>query len=67
MKYSEQFEYSLDTEVNIVSLCSHCHNLIHYGKDADRLIRKLYEDRAEYLEMAGIGISEDELLKLYGN
>jgi len=67
MKYSEQFEYSLDREVNIVSLCSYCHNLIHYGKDADRLIRKLYKDRAEYLEMAGIGISEDELLKLYGN
>lgn len=67
MKYSEQFDYSLDTEVNIVSLCSNCHNQIHYGKDADRLIRKLYADRADYLEMAGIGITEDELLKLYGN
>ncbi len=66
MKYSDQFEYSLDTEVNIVSLCSHCHNLIHYGQNADSLIRILYKERKEYLEKAGIGVSESELLSLYG-
>ncbi|MBM7610136.1 putative HNH restriction endonuclease [Lysinibacillus composti] len=26
------FSYSLDVEENIVSLCSHCHNLLHYGR-----------------------------------
>lgn len=66
MQYSEQFKYSLDTEVNIVSLCSNCHNRIHYGKDADLLIKKLYRDRMEYLEKAGIGILEENLLLLYG-
>lgn len=66
MQYSNQFDYSLDTEVNIVSLCSNCHNLIHYGKDADKLIKLLYKSRSKYLEMAGIGISEENLLRLYG-
>lgn len=66
MQYSEQFDYSLDREVNIVSLCSHCHNLIHYGEGAEDLIRKLYRDRAKYLELAGIDISEENLLQLYG-
>jgi hypothetical protein len=66
MKYSEQFEYSLDTEVNIVSLCSNCHNKIHYGRGADELLKKLYHERKDYLEKAGIGLSEEDLLKLYG-
>ena len=66
MQYSEQFDYSLDREVNIVSLCSHCHNLIHYGEGAEDHIRKLYRDRAKYLKLAGIDISEENLLQLYG-
>ena len=66
MMYSEQFKNSLDHEVNVVSLCSNCHNRIHYGKDADKLIKILYNQRSRYLEMAEIGISEKDLLRLYG-
>lgn len=37
-KYKD-FDYkncSLDTMENIVSLCSHSHNLLHYGKFEDK-------------------------------
>lgn len=62
----EQFDVSLDVEENIVSLCSNCHNEIHYGKDADRLIRNLYAKRKDYLVKAGIAVSEKNLLLMYG-
>lgn len=64
--YSECFEWSLDVEENVVSLCSTCHNQIHYGKDAEIIIRKLYASRKELLRQAGIVLSEQELLKMYG-
>ena len=66
MAISDQFDVSLDREQNIISLCSNCHNEIHYGRDARVLIEKLYEDRKELLESAGIAISLKELLKMYG-
>ena len=37
IKFQSRFCVSLDVENNIVSLCSNCHNRIHYGADADRL------------------------------
>ena len=61
----EEFEYSLDVPANIVALCSVCHNEIHYGKEAELLIRKLYTDRYERLRKSGIDISIGKLLKLY--
>lgn len=66
LAYSDLFEFSLDVEENIVSLCSTCHNQIHYGTDAEQLIRKLYQSRKELLEGAGIVLSEEELLEMYG-
>ncbi len=66
MSCSDQFNVSLDVEENIVSLCSNCHNEIHYGKNADVLIGKLYRERKADLEKAGICISLDKLLKVYG-
>ena len=66
MAYADQFSVSLDVEENVVSLCSNCHNEIHYGKDAEKLIRKLYKDRKQELETVGINVSLAELLKMYG-
>ena len=38
----------------------------HYGKDADKLIAKLYEERKNVLKNVGIEISLDRLLAMYG-
>ena len=65
MSFSDSFDVSLDREENIVSLCSNCHNEIHYGRDAKILIEKLYSDRKELLESIGISIALDELLEMY--
>lgn len=56
---------SLDREQNIVSLCSNCHNEIHYGKESEKLINQLFEKRKNMLEKIGINISLDELKKYY--
>lgn len=66
MAFSEEFDVSLDVEENIVSLCSNCHNQIHYGKDADVLLRKLYEERKDALASVGIKITLERLLEMYG-
>lgn len=65
MEYSDQFEVSLDVEENIISLCSNCHNLLHYGRSAEKVILKLFEERKEVLKMAGIQLSQQELLEMY--
>lgn len=73
LKYDSLFEKSLDVQANIVSLCSHCHNLIHYGADAEIVIRKLWADREEEIKAAGIGkmikgsvLNINILLEFYG-
>lgn len=66
MAFSEEFDVSLDIEENIVSLCSICHNQVHYGKDADVLLCKLYEERKAALEIVGIKITLTRLLEMYG-
>ena len=65
VRYQSQFDVSLDVENNIVSLCSNCHNRIHYGADASELLHKLYDDRKDVLKKAGIKISFSELERLY--
>ena len=65
MAYSDQFEVSLDVEENIVSLCSNCHNQLHYGEGAGELLDKLYQARKEDLKKVGIIISLNELKKMY--
>lgn len=56
---------SLDIEENIVSLCSNCHNQIHYGEGAGKIIEDLYEQRKEELEKVGLKIEKEVLLSLY--
>lgn len=64
LSYQDSFQYSLDVEANIVSLCSNCHNQIHYGKEADELIKKLFNIRKVELDKAGLYLSVQELLDL---
>jgi Predicted restriction endonuclease len=68
------FEYAagkyrdLDVEENIVSLCSHCHNLLHYGRPADKepILKKLFADRKAALLAAGLDlVTFEDLMKYY--
>ena len=36
--YQNDFEYSLDVEANVVSLCPNCHRRLHYGDDVSELL-----------------------------
>jgi 5-methylcytosine-specific restriction protein A len=49
-----------------VSLCSHCHNLLHYGRfeDKEPILEKLYEERKEALSKCGLNVTLEQL-KLY--
>ncbi len=66
MAFSDEFDVSLDVEENIVSLCSNCHNQIHYGKGAEKLLKKLYDERKDALKKTGINIVFKRLLSMYG-
>lgn len=65
-KYRD-FEYSVDVMENIVSLCSHCHNLLHYGRLEDKLpvLRKLYDERIAALRNVGLDLSFEQLVGYY--
>ena len=65
MAFQKEFSKSIDIEENIVSLCSSCHNEIHYGKYADELIKDLYYKKINELKEVGINISLKRLLGYY--
>lgn len=67
MKYQDDFEYSLDVDANVVSLCVICHKILHFGKIEDKvkIINKLYELRKNELALSGLEISLEELIDLY--
>lgn len=61
------FKCSVDVEENIVSLCSHCHNLLHYGRmvDKEKILKKLYNDRIAMLKKAGLDLPFAQLKSYY--
>lgn len=65
MYAQKDFAVSLDVENNIVSLCSNCHNKLHYGEEIKNDLKKLYLSRIERLAVVGLDITFEELLKLY--
>jgi hypothetical protein len=65
LAFQDDFQYSLDVEANIISLCSNCHNEIHYGRNPEIIIRKLYQERKDELKTAGIFITLGDLIKYY--
>ena len=65
LEYHDKFDVSLDVEENIVSLCSTCHNQLHYGRDIEIILEPLYNSRHDLLARAGIVITYNELLKMY--
>lgn len=65
LEYWRFFDNSLDVEANIVCLCSNCHNEIHYGKYATKLIEPLFRKRKDELLKAGIDIEIYDLISMY--
>lgn len=67
MKFQEFFDYSIDTEANVVSLCVVCHKILHFGKFEDKvdILNVLYEKRKEKLKLSGIDINLDKLISIY--
>ena len=58
-------QIDLDREQNIVSLCSNCHNWLHYGDGIDEILRPLYEQRKDLLRAIGAEVSYDQLKDYY--
>lgn len=67
MSYQDNFEHSLDTEANVISLCPVCHRLLHFGifEDKINILEKLYKSRYDKLSLTGINITFNDLLLLY--
>ena len=65
LEFQDKFDVNLDVEANIVSLCSQCHNLIHYGCEYETLLKKLYDSRIERLKQCGINITFEQLVEMY--
>lgn len=65
-KYRD-FKYSVDVMENIVSLCSHCHNLLHYGRFVDKepILEKLFNDRKVALHNCGLDLTIEQLKSYY--
>lgn len=66
LKYQDRFDVNLDVEANVVSLCSNCHNKLHYGKDFAETLKVIFTDeRRSRLKKCGIDISFEDLLEMY--
>ena len=65
MSAQGDFDIDLDCLPKIISLCSNCHNKLHYGADIDDMLFQIYEQRKEALSKFGINISFEELLSYY--
>lgn len=68
MAKTEHFGVSLDREQNIFSLCSNCHNQIHYGtrEDVWRIISLLFRKREREIgSILGRDITLEEIYQIY--
>lgn len=65
LEFQCEFNHSLDIPDNIVSLCSNCHNQLHYGINKEEILKKLYEERKEKLKKNKIEITFEQLCKFY--
>lgn len=55
----------LDREQNVISLCSYCHNLLHYGSDIIPILQLIYDKRKDLLRSIGIDITFEQLIQYY--
>ncbi|GEM_PF-901949 len=67
MEFQDQFEYSLDVEANIVSLCPLCHKRIHHAifKEKIDLLKMLFVIRKDRLKKCNIEVDLKMLYSFY--
>ena len=68
ISFTDYFGVNLDREQNIFSLCSNCHNQIHYGRKEDirKLIEKLFLSRGrELCLILGREIRVEDICRIY--
>lgn len=66
-EYSNNFGYSIDVLANYVTLCPHCHRMIHNAIDRERMdaINYIYNKRKERLNKCGLEIEIKEMYQFY--
>ena len=66
--YAGEFNVSIERTSNYVSLCPHCHRLIHNAADSERFkaLSALYWSRKERLDADGIVPTSELLFAIYG-
>lgn len=65
MALSDKYTSSLDVPGNIISLCSQCHNRLHYGVGYEEALTEIFYKREERLKKSGIDVSLEKLLRYY--
>jgi len=67
-EFSNEFENSIETVENYVSLCPRCHRLLHQANDRERTmaLNSLFAQRGELLKARGITVDNRTIKKYYG-
>lgn len=63
----DDFEYSIDVEANVVSLCVVCHKKLHHATMREKIdiLTYLYNERKERFEQCNIGLDLEEVVRYY--
>lgn len=66
-EFRNNYENSIDVLANYITLCPHCHKMIHLATDRERIdiIRYIYNQRKKRLEACGIDVELQEMLEYY--
>lgn len=66
-EFRNNFENSVDVLANYITLCPHCHRMIHLATDRERvnIIRFIYNQRKDRLKKCGIEVEFEDLLNFY--
>lgn len=66
LSWQKEFGKSLDVYANIIGVCPNCHRQLHFGRrdEIRRILKPIYDLRAERLHRSGIDISKDEFLAI---
>lgn len=67
IEYQDQFNFSIDVESNIVSVCATCHKKLHHAifKEIKPVLDVLFKKRQERLQNSGIIVTVDQMYSLY--